>query len=185
MKLNPSSASAFNALGGIYVVQGNLDEAERYLQEALERNPKLRRLHYNLAQLFEKKGNLLRAADEYKIELDYIPHNFMASFNLSRAYRLLDEVEKEKFYLEKTLEINPYFPMSYFYLARIYLNRGEKFNEAVSLVKKGIELKPEKKDLPMGYFLLADLYNRLGNQALSLEYAQKGKQLAESKARNR
>ena len=185
MKLNPSSASAFNALGGIYVVQGNLDEAERYLQEALERNPKLRRLHYNLAQLFEKKGNLLRAADEYKIELDYIPHNFMASFNLSRAYRLLDEVEKEKFYLEKTLEINPYFPMSYFYLARIYLNRGEKFDEAVSLAKKGIELKPEEKNLPMGYFLLADLYNRLGNQALSLEYARKGKQLAESNTRNR
>lgn len=37
----------------------------------------------------------------------------------------------------------------------------------------------------LGYFLLADLYNRLGNQALSLEYARKGKQLAESNTRNR
>ncbi len=90
-----------------------------------------------------------------------------------------------EFFLEKTLEINPYFPLSYFYLARIYLNRGEKYDEAVTLAKKGIELKPEKKDLPIGYFLLADLYNRFGNQALSLEYARKGKQLVESKTRNR
>ena len=32
----------------------------------------------------------------------------------------------------------------------------------IGLVNKGIDLKPERSELPLGYFLLADLYNRLG-----------------------
>jgi arylsulfatase A-like enzyme/Tfp pilus assembly protein PilF len=177
IELNPFSATAYNALGGVYIVQDNREEAERYLRKASELNPKLWNVHYNFAQLHEKKGNLLDAVDEYKKELDNIPHNFKASFNLSRVYRLLGKEEEELHYLNKTIEINPRFPVSYFYKARVHLNRGEKYEEAISLVKKGMELKPEKKDLPLGYFLLADLYNRLGNHSLSLEYAKKGRAL--------
>jgi len=35
----------------------------------------------------------------------------------------------------------------------------------------------------LGYFLLADLYNRLGKDSLSREYAQKGRELASKLAR--
>jgi len=179
-ELNPSSASAYNAIGGIYVIQGNLDEAENYLQKAVDLNPQLRNLHYNLAQLYEEKDDLQQAIKEYQAELENIPHNFRASFNLSRIYRILGQTEDEQKYLEKTREINPNFPLSYFYLARIYLNQGENYDEAIFLAKRGIELKPEKKDLPLGYFLLADLYNRIGDSVKSSEYARKGKELVQS-----
>lgn len=182
LELNPSSASAYSAIGGIYVIQGNLGEAETYLKKAVDLNPRLRNLRYNLAQLYEAKNDLQQAIKEYQTELENIPHNFRASFNLSRIYRIMGRVEDELKYLEKTKEINPDFPLSYFYLARIYLNRGGKFEEAISLAKKGIELKPEKKDLPLGYFLLADLYNRIGDSVKSSEYARKGKELARSNA---
>lgn len=185
VKINPYSASAYNALAGIYLLQDKIDEAEEHLRKATELNPKLMNVHYNLAQLQEKKGDLLQAAEEYKKELENIPYNFRASFNLSRLSRLLGLEEEELEYLKKTVEINPGFPLSYFYLARIYLNRGQNFEEAISLVKKGIDLKPEKKDLPLGYFLLADLYDRLGNQSLSLEYARKGKSLEREEAHDR
>jgi tetratricopeptide (TPR) repeat protein len=62
-------------------------------------------------------------------------------------------------------------------LARIYLNSGEQYKEAVELVKKGLELNPKEENLPLGYFLLADLYNRLGEPAKSKNYAQKGQAL--------
>jgi tetratricopeptide (TPR) repeat protein len=68
--------------------------------------------------------------------------------------------------------------MSYLYLARIYLNRGERYQEAIDLVRKGIELKPERSDLPLGYFLLADLYNRTGDTLRAAECAAKGEELA-------
>ena len=185
LELNPSSTSSHNALAAIYLNKEDLLNAEMHIDSVLELNPKLTNAHYHLAQLLEKRGEFKKAEEAYKKELEYSPRHFKSSFNLSRLYRILDQEEDELKYLEKTIESNPDFPMSYFYLARIYLKRGERFEEAISLVKKGIELKPEKKDLPLGYFLLADLYNRLGNQALSLEYARKGKELAESESRKR
>ncbi len=184
IKLNPSSASAYSALGGVYVSQKRLDDAEQYLQKAYEINPAMRNLHYNLALLYEEKGDLSRAIDEYKAELENIPHNFKACFNLSRVYRMLGNVLEEENHLNKTIEINPNFPMSYFYLARIYLNRGENYNQAIALVEKGIELNPGPKDLPLGYFLLADLYNRLGQNAKSEEYIRKGRALVRDHSQN-
>jgi arylsulfatase A-like enzyme/predicted Zn-dependent protease len=177
LRLNPSSASAYTALGGIYVIQDRLSEAEESLRQAAKLNSRLRNLHYNWAQLYEKKGDLSQAMAEYKLELENIPHNFRASFNLARLYRLLKNDQEEERYLKQTIESNPRFPLSYFYLARIYLNRGEKFEEAIELVKKGIELKPEKKNLPLGYFLLADLYNRLGDDVRSHHYASLGEEI--------
>ena len=86
-------------------------------------------------------------------------------------------MDEEERYLNRTIENNPKFPLGYFYLARVYLNRGERYEEAIDLVKKGIELKPERAELPLGYFLLADLYNRLGDNTLSRQYAEKGQAL--------
>jgi len=177
LSINPSSASSHNALALIFLNKENLIQAEKHINSALELNPKLSNANFCLAQLLEKKGENTKAVEAYKKELEYSSNHFRASFNLSRLYRTFGQQEEELNYLKKTMEINPDFPLSYFYLARIYLNRGENFEEAITLIKKGIELKPEKKDLPLGYFLLADLYNRLGNQALSLNYARKGQEL--------
>lgn len=181
LSLNPSSSSSHNALAAIYLNKNDLLNAEKHINSVLNLNPKLSNAHYHLAQLLEKNGELTKAAESYRKELEYSPNHFKASFNLSRLYRIFGQEEEELKYLEKTIGINPDFPMSYFYVARIYLNRGEKFEEAVSLVKKGIELKPEKKDLPLGYFLLADLYNRLGNESLSLEYLRKARALVQER----
>ena len=82
--------------------------------------------------------------------------------------------------MKKTIEVEPDFPMAYFYLARIHLRRGTGYEEAIGLALKGIELKPAPADLPLGYFLLADLYNRTGDPARSEENARKGQAAAEA-----
>ncbi|MCJ7679940.1 MAG: tetratricopeptide repeat protein, partial [Candidatus Aminicenantes bacterium] len=179
IELNPASASAFTALGGIYVITGRLDEAKSCLDKALASNPLLPNLHYNVAQLWEARNDPAAAEKEYRSELENVPHNFRASFNLSRLYRHQNRTAEEQALLEQTMESNPRFPLAYLYLARIYLNRSEKYQEAVDLVLQGIELKPEEKDLPLGYFLLADLYNRLGNKVKSEEFAVKGRKLVD------
>ncbi|MFQ6037592.1 MAG: hypothetical protein ACE5LV_03135 [Candidatus Aminicenantales bacterium] len=88
----------------------------------------------------------------------------------------MGDERKELEYLEKTMEINPEFPLSYFYVARISLNRGERYEEAIALVEKGLELKPEKEQLPLGCFLLADLYNRIGDPRKYQEYLRLGEE---------
>jgi len=144
-------------------------------REAILRSPKLSSVHYNLAQILEKKGQMAEAETAYKAELDITPSHLKACFNLARLYRLTGRVEEEQAQLERGITIAPEFPLNYFYLARIHLNRGESYREAVELVEKGIAQKPEGRDLALGYFLLADLYNRMGDAARSEEYARKGR----------
>ncbi|MBM3284516.1 MAG: tetratricopeptide repeat protein [Candidatus Aminicenantes bacterium] len=178
LSLNADSAASHNALAAIYILREDLERAQEHIDEAMALNPTLTNLNYNLAQILEKRGEIRKAMDAYLRELEHSPAHFKASFNLSRLYRQTGDVDSEEHYLEQTIAAAPEFPLSYFYLARICLNRGENYEEAVRLARKGIDLRPEPKELPLGYFLLADLYSRLGEPALSAEYARKGRELA-------
>jgi arylsulfatase A-like enzyme/predicted Zn-dependent protease len=177
---NAESAGSHNVLAAIYIIKDDLARAEEHLREAAHLNPQLANIHYNQAQIDEKKGRLQAAEAEYLKELENSPKHFKATYNLSRVYRLMGDEAKEYEYLQKCLALDPDFPLTYFYLARIYLNRNERYQEAIDLVNKGIALKPETSELPLGYFLLADLYNRIGDEARSREYAAKGQALAAS-----
>ncbi len=182
---NPQSASAHNGLAAIYITRQDLAKAEEHLRAALAINPRLQSLRYNMAQLLEKQNRLPEAADYYLQEIQDSPKSYKALFNLSRVYRTLGREEDEWQTLQRTAEVEPKFPLTYFYLARIHLNRGERYQEAIEFVKKGIDLKPESSELPLGYFLLADLYNRVGNYALSEENAHKGQAAAAAAARSK
>ena len=180
---NPRSASAHNALAAIYLNRdgnGDLARAEEHLSAAAAINPTLMSLRYNMAQLREKQDRLAEAAELYLGEIRDAPKSYKALYNLSRVYRLMGREDEEYETLKKTLEVEPEFPIAYFYLARILLRRGGGYEEAIGLVQKGIELKPAPADLPLGYFLLADLYNRVGDQARSAENARLGQAAAEA-----
>jgi len=179
---NPRSASSHNGLAAIYIMRDDLARAEEHLKEALALNPRLQSLRYNMAQFLEKRSRFEEAAGYYLQEIQDSPKSYKALFNLSRVYRTLGRAEDELRTLQRTAEVEPDFPLTYFYLARIYLGRGERYQEAVDLVLKGLELKPEVSELPLGYFLLADLYNRLGDGARSEEYAAKGRAAAAAAA---
>lgn len=182
---NRDSAGSHNALAAIYIIQEDLGRAEEHVRSALALNPKLTNVHYNQAQIFEARGDLRAAAEAYSEELASSPRHFKALFNLARVYRKMGRTDEEWTTLQAALEAEPEFPLTYFYLARIRLNRGEGYEDAVALVKKGIELKPDKTDLALGYFLLADLYNRLGDGPRAADYARRGQALAAETAGRR
>ncbi|MGD0782853.1 MAG: sulfatase-like hydrolase/transferase [Candidatus Aminicenantales bacterium] len=174
LSLNSESAASHNSLAAIYIVKDDPAKAENHLREAFKTDPRLHTLFFNWAQLYEKENEPDKAVAAYLKELENSPKNFRACFNLARLYRQMGRDDDELAYLNKTKTLNPDFPLTYFYLARIELNGGRDYNDAVALVQKGLALKPESSDLALGYFLLADLYNRLGQEALSQEFARKG-----------
>jgi arylsulfatase A-like enzyme/predicted Zn-dependent protease len=175
---NPRSTSAHNGLAAIYITRDDLAKAEEHLRAAMALNPRLQSLRYNQAQLLEKQNRFPEAADYYLQEIQDSPKSYKALFNLSRVYRTLGREDDELRTLQRTAEVEPDFPLTYFYLARILLRRGGDYAQAIAWVEKGIGLKPEKSELPFGYFLLADLYNRIGDEARSEEYARKGQAAA-------
>jgi arylsulfatase A-like enzyme/predicted Zn-dependent protease len=181
LSYNSDSAASHNAMAAIYLIQDDLAQAESHIASAMAIDPKLSNLNYNRAELLEKQGRVQEAANAYREEIQNSPKHFKASFNLSRLCRMMGQEDEEEKYLHLTMEINPDFPLSYFYLARLYLNRGTDFEEAIRLAKRGIELGPDPKNLPLGYFLLADLYGRLGDTERASEYARKGQELSPNK----
>lgn len=186
LEVNPRSASAHNALGAVYLTldgPGDLAKADREFAAAAAINPTLTSLRYNTAQVREKQGRLDEAADLYLREIQDTPRSYKALYNLSVVYRQMGREEEELQALRKTIDSEPEFPLAYFHMARILLRRGGDYEEAITLANKGIELRPALAELPLGYFLLADLYNRVGNNALSEENARKGQAAAAAAAR--
>lgn len=172
------SAVAYDILGASYMLKNDLAAAEENLKKAVGLDAELANVHYRLGWIAEKKGMLRDAEAEYLQEIEISPGHFKALYNLSRVYDRTGDLERERQTLEKCLEADPRFPLTYFLIARLSLVRNERISEAIDLALKGLALEPAANERAQGYALLAELYRRVGDAARSQEYAAKGRALA-------
>lgn len=175
LKLDPTSGGPHSVLAENAFERGDLEEAERQVQSALRKDPKVRGARYIRARILEKRGDAPGAVEEYRREFEVSPGDTRVFDALLRLYRALGRLPDEEAFLQKAIEARPEIPAGYLYLAKNYMDRNLDLQKAVELAQAGLEHKPRGKDLALAYFLLADLYSRLGNAALSAEYAEKGK----------
>jgi arylsulfatase A-like enzyme/Tfp pilus assembly protein PilF len=174
----PKLAAAKNALGVIAIRRGDLQRAEREIAAALEQKPNVRLAHFNLALIAEERGDWARAVQEYEKEIaDHPNASYKAAFNLGKLYGQLGDRARQEQAYRRALEINPRFAEGYFYLAKLFLDRGERFGEAVSLARKGLEVGAQSAYAPLGHYVIADIYNRLGRRAEAEREAELGRRL--------
>jgi arylsulfatase A-like enzyme/Tfp pilus assembly protein PilF len=177
LAVEPKMAAARNALGVVALNEGNLPSAETQIRQALEMKPDVRLAHFNLALLAEKRNDPAAAQAEYARELALHPNNFKAAFNLGKLYEAQGRPAEQEAAYRKAIEGNPEFGEGYFYLAKLLLDQGRRFDEAVTLARKGLEVAPKSAYAPLGHYVLADLYSRLGRPADAAAEAQKGREL--------
>lgn len=171
------SSLAHNLLGAAFLEKKMLEPAEKELLKALEMRPRIPDAHYNLGLLYEEKGDLNRAVQEYKKEIEIHPHAYPAHFNLALLYRKMGLPREQIRELQEAIDSNKKFARAYLFLAKAYLDMNENYEEAISLAKKGLELDPEAESAPLGHYVLADIYNRLGRQEDYSSELQKGRAL--------
>jgi arylsulfatase A-like enzyme/Flp pilus assembly protein TadD len=161
---NKDSASSHSSLGAIALIREDLARAETHLQTAVALNPKLSEVNFNMAQLHEKRGDVRAAEASYILEIEYSPRHFKALFNLARIYRTSGR-QAEEFELLRRAAEDPDFPLTYFYHRPHPSPPGRELprSDRPRAERPRPQTRPE--DLPLGYFLLADLYNRLGDAA--------------------
>jgi tetratricopeptide (TPR) repeat protein len=148
-------------MGECYIGLEKYEEAEAAVRKALDMKDDLPSAHYNLALILEERGNLHGAAEAYEKTIELAPKDFKAHFNLAKVFGRIGRLEKQMEHFEKAIEVNKNFAVGYLYLSKMYLDRGD-LEKASSLAKKGIELGPEPSMAPLGHYILADVYNRLG-----------------------
>jgi arylsulfatase A-like enzyme/Tfp pilus assembly protein PilF len=177
LDLQPSMAAARNALGVVALKQGDLRDAEAEIQRALHEKPDVALAHFNLALVAEQRGDRRLAVAEYQRELELHPQNFKAAFNLGKVYEQIGDRASQEAAYRSAIDINPQFGEGYFYLAKLYLDEGRRFEDAVALAKKGLEAAPHSPYAPLGHYVLADLYHRLGRHGEAEAEAAKGRAL--------
>ncbi|HVP89783.1 MAG TPA: sulfatase-like hydrolase/transferase [Terriglobales bacterium] len=185
LALRTETAGAHDMLAAIDIARNDFARAGENLRQALEANPRLANAHYKLGWIAEKQGRLADAEAEYLKEIDITPRHFKALYNLARIYHATGRPDKEREALERCLEADPKFALTYFYLARLDLDRGEGYEKGIELVRKGIDLGPAPAELAFGYSLLAELYRRTGDQARAREFAERARALAAGSGRGR
>ena len=160
--LSPDMGAAWVGQGAVALLRSDLGTAVRLFDEALAIQPDVRLAHYNLALLAEQRGDGRAAVDFYRKELDYHPQSYRVQFNLGRLLGSLGDRYGEGEALSKSIEINPDFAVGHFFLAKSLIDRNEQLDRAMDLARTGLELDPGADMAPMGHYLLADIFTRLG-----------------------
>lgn len=177
-------AAARNALGVIALQRGDVALAEREIRAAIAQKPDVKLAHFNLALLAEQRGDFQTAIREYQTEIDTQPNAFKAAFNLAKVHEQLGNSAPQEAAYRKAIELNPTFAEGYFYLAKLYLDEGRNFDEAIRIVKRGIEIGSRSRFAPLGHYVLADLYSRKGLHAEAQREAQKGRAVEAKRTRS-
>ena len=135
-------------------------EAEEKLNKILEESPRFPRAHYHLGLLHEEQGDLITAMREYEQEISNHSDSFIARFNLGRLKLRMGDRTGYMEQMREVVRIAPKNAAGYLFLARGLLQENADTTEILTLTDQGLDLAKSPEYKAMGYFLLADIYNR-------------------------
>jgi arylsulfatase A-like enzyme/Tfp pilus assembly protein PilF len=148
-------------LGEAYLELERYDEAEQVLSEALRLRPDVPRAQYNLALVQEQRGDAQAARAAYEAEVGVNPKNYGAQFNLGRILARQGRIAEAAQRFRASIDARPEFAEGHLYLAKALLDLGE-LQPAEQAARQGLSLKPAATIAPLGHYVLADVYSRLG-----------------------
>ncbi len=136
------------------------DRAEKMLKGIIREFPNSPRAKFNLGVLYEEQGRLEEARTAYAEEVSAFPREFRARFNLGKVLFKLGDRAGSLEQMREVVKINPKLAEGHLLLARGMLSEQAPLDEVRALVEKGLALAQTSELKALGYFLLADVYNR-------------------------
>jgi tetratricopeptide (TPR) repeat protein len=104
---NLGFAQAHTTLGITYFKQNQYDKAFEEYKKALKIDPYMADAYYNLALLYQRKGNLKAAIDHYQFAIKLDPKNARAHNNLGVAYTQSSKNDLAAAEFKAALKIDP------------------------------------------------------------------------------
>ncbi len=169
-------ALVHNRHGELLVLVGRQEEAFAELERALELNPQLAEARFNLAVLYEERGEVEQAIELYDQAIRRAPRHFQAQFNLGRLHAGRGEFDRAEELWRSAIESSPEFVRGHYFLAKLLMDRGE-LDRAEELARRGLEKDLEHLAGPLGHYVLADVLNRRGRRAEAQEMAEEGRRI--------
>lgn len=139
--------------------------AEELLKKILQEYPKFPLAYYHLGLLYEEQGRLEEAIQAYSKEIENYPDHFRARFNLGKLLLKRGDFQGYLEQMEKVMKTAPNEAEGYLFYARGKLLRNDNPAEILDLINTGLSKARTPELKALSYFLLADVYNRLGQPA--------------------
>ncbi|MCX6570206.1 MAG: sulfatase-like hydrolase/transferase [Candidatus Aminicenantes bacterium] len=136
------------------------DRAEVELKAVIQDSPKFVLAHFNLGLLYEEQGRLEEARAAYAEEVAVFPQAFRARFNLGKVLFQLGDRAGALEQMREVVKIAPKLAEGHLLLARALLYEPGPLEDVQREVEEGISLAQTSELKALGYFLLADVYNR-------------------------
>lgn len=139
------------------------ERAETELKAVIQDSPKFPLAQYNLGLLYEDQGKPEDARTAYAAEIAAHPDEYKARFNLGKILFKLGDRSGSLAEMEEVVRIAPKLAEGHLLLARGLLYEPVSLDDVQAEVERGLALAELPEHKALGYYLLADVYNRRGD----------------------
>jgi choline-sulfatase len=160
VEIQPKVDRSRLTLGACLLGLKQYDRAEAELRQVVQDAPKYPLAYFNLGLLYEETGRLEEARTAYAKEVANYPGEFKARFNLGKLLFKLGDRAGSLVQMREVVRITPKLAEGHLLLARGLLYENVPLGEVQAEVEKGLSLAETDDLKALGYFLLADIYNR-------------------------
>lgn len=148
IQLDPTFVESHIHLGVLQYRLKQFAGAIAHLSEAVRLNPKQSEPHIVLGLAYLQSDQYEQAAHVFEEGIRHNPKSADLHFNLGTAYDKLNRFDNVVHEMESALSLDPHHADALNYLGYSYAERGIKIDQAVSLTRQAVALKPEN-----GYYV--------------------------------
>lgn len=187
LELDPEFVSAHTALGTIALENSDLDEAERYLRQAIEHRADHEQARTSLAECLIKQNRPKEAIELLQPDSSATSIPLIDLYHLGQAHSQLKEFDAAIDYFQRAINISPELTYAHYGLGTAYRRVG-KSEEAKAALKKFQQLKQadlkSQKELAKGaddesglrktaahvHFIAGDVYSKASDLATAVAH---------------
>lgn len=177
LQIEPHNSKALLRIGEIYLEMKDFSKANEYIQKALQIFPNMNEAYFLMGRMAVEQGDTQKAEQYYRQELQNFPENYIAAFHLAEFLKKAGRLSEAIPFYEKAIKGESSFRLPYFMLAQIYLELWQDLPQAIALCKTGIGFLPADEATLFGYYILTNIYARLGDKVNFAYYTREGDKL--------
>jgi tetratricopeptide (TPR) repeat protein len=154
-----------------YFMAGNYNEAEKYCQVVLKRNPKDATAYLVLGLIYKKKGDYKRGFEYLLTSIKFDPYISTTYYFLGKWCLEMNDYKNAEKFFEKGIIIDPTESLNFNGLGIVNLEYRKNYNYALYLFKKAYSIK---KDEPSYLFNIGKTYQILNNHKEAILWYERG-----------
>jgi len=130
-------------LGGAQFSAKKYDTAQAEFERAIELNPSLAEGHFQLARVYQQKGQIKAAIAQCETALSLQPKSANLLTVIATLYDATGNLEFARKYYEQALVIDPRLAVPANNLAFLYVKQGGNLDVALDLAQRAKQLMPD------------------------------------------